>query len=105
MAYWPPGIRRQTTIEAFLAAFDNLGYVICDDDRYEPGFEKVALYVDTARQPTHLARQLAAGAWTSKLGKEEDITHHTLQGLEGSLYGTVFKFMKRPATAPLKVSS
>ena len=44
-----------------------------------------------------MARQLAAGDWTSKLGKEEDLTHHTLKSLEGNLYGTVLKFMKRPA--------
>ena len=42
-----------------------------------------------------LARQLASGTWTSKLGPDEDISHHTPAALEGALYGTVVVLMKR----------
>ncbi len=43
-------------------------------------------------QPTVLPE----GTWTSKLGKYLDI-NHTLRGIEGSVYGQVVAFMKRPA--------
>jgi hypothetical protein len=41
------------------------------------------------------ARQQVDGSWTSKLGKQIDISH-TLRGIEGSVYGQVIDFMKRP---------
>jgi hypothetical protein len=40
--------------------------------------------------PTHMARQLPNGAWTSKCGPEEDITHFTLDALE--TYGTIYNY-------------
>ena len=46
-------------------------------------------------KPTHAARQLGDGRWTSKLGKEVDITH-TLVGLEGPVYGQVAAYLRRP---------
>lgn len=33
-------------------------------------------------EPTHMARQLPDGTWSSKLGPNEDITHFTLDALE-----------------------
>src|SRR5262249_23168223 len=42
--YWPPGAPRLETLEAFRDAFATLGYVVCNDDRLEPGYEKVALF-------------------------------------------------------------
>jgi hypothetical protein len=41
--YWPPGVPREETLEAFRQAFAALGYVVYDDDRLEEGFEKVAV--------------------------------------------------------------
>ena len=41
---WPPAAPRAETMEAFLIAFEGLGYTRCDDAALEPGFEKVALY-------------------------------------------------------------
>lgn len=61
----------------------------------EQGYEKVALYVDHDGKPTHAARQLPTGRWTSKLGKIEDIEHE-LEGIAGSVYGSVAKILKRP---------
>lgn len=48
-------------------------------------------------KPTHVARQLDDGKWTSKLGSNEDIIHHTLDGLEGEKYGQVTTIMTRKA--------
>jgi hypothetical protein len=57
--------------------------------------EKVALFADPAGIPTHAARQLASGQWTSKLGQAEDIEHE-LRALEGEIYGVVALILKRP---------
>jgi hypothetical protein len=68
LAYWPEGVPREDTLEAFVAAFETRGYAECADSSLEDGYEKVALYavreagVDV---PTHAARQLVDGRWTS----------------------------------------
>lgn len=92
--YWPDGVLRAETLEAYYQAFESLGYIRCADGQLEAAVEKVALYVLNGK-PTHGARQLPDGNWTSKLGKWIDITH-TLDGLEGPAYGQVAGFLKRP---------
>ena len=67
----------------------------CENSHIESGFEKVAVYVDAEGRPTHVARQLPNGLWTSKLGKSQDIEHE-LEGVTGSVYGSVAQFLKRP---------
>lgn len=97
--YWPPGIPRQETIEAFHQAYQTLGYEVCESDVLESGFQKIAIYVDSQKTPTHVARQLRDGKWTSKLGSREDIEHNNLQGLTGNPgYGEVACIMKRQIT-------
>ena len=53
-----------------------------DNEVLEPGFEKVALFVNASGVPTHAVRLLLIGLWTSKLGEWEDIEHelHALAG-------------------------
>jgi hypothetical protein len=53
------------------------------------------LFVDARGVPTHAARLLPSGLWTSKLGEWEDI-EHDLHALEGDVYGTVALLLKRP---------
>jgi Protein of unknown function (DUF2934) len=92
--YWPPWAPRQLTLEAFVRAFEGLGYSICDSTSLEPAVEKVILYA-LGDVPKHSARQLADGRWTSKLGEERDIIH-TLTCLDGPCYGVTAVAMKRP---------
>jgi hypothetical protein len=92
-SYWPPGVSEEETVEAFAAAFTTLGYAPASDDALEPGFEKLALFA-AGGTPTHLARQLPNGRWTSKLGRREDIEHE-LQALCGDIYGKVVLVMRR----------
>ncbi len=96
--YWPAGLVREATLDAFQAAFALLGYVVCTSEDVETGFEKVAIFVDARGKPTHAARQLATGRWTSKLGRMEDIEHE-LHDLEGVIYGSVSLILKRPLQA------
>lgn len=93
--YWPPGVSREETLAAFIAAFETLGYVLCDNSLPEAEVQKIAIYSDGTK-PTHAARQLADGTWTSKLGQAEDISHQTLDALEGGIYGNVAVIMSRP---------
>jgi hypothetical protein len=98
--FWPPGVAREETLDSFISAFRTEGYEPCDGAEQEDEFEKVALYVGADGVPSHAARQLPSGAWSSKLGDWEDIEHKTLSCLEGSEenapgYGKVAKFLKR----------
>jgi len=81
-------------VDAFAAVFVALGYTRCSGDALESGFEKVALFADE-EVPTHAARQLPNGRWTSKLGFQEDI-EHDLHALSGDVYGQVRLLLKRP---------
>jgi hypothetical protein len=97
-AHWPWRVPRALTLDAFRDAFATLSYVRCDSEEPEDGYEKVALFADVRQEPTHAARQLPNGQWTSKLGMGEDI-EHALHALEGEIYGTVVMLMKRPIPA------
>jgi len=94
--YWPSGVVRAERRDAFIQAFATIGYFPCSDSSFEPGFDKVALYEQNGI-PTHAARQLPNGRWTSKLGPEDD-TEHELDGLTGPLYGVVVQVLRRQST-------
>src|SRR5687767_7900974 len=70
--FWPDGIARAETLVAFSQVFASLGYVDCEHEAFEQGFEKVALFANEQGIPTHAARQQADGRWKSKLGELED---------------------------------
>lgn len=97
--FWPPEIPRIEKPEAFVRAYEMLGYSVCNNAAYEEGYEKIAIYIDTNGKPTHTARQLDSGLWTSKLGSAEDI-EHALDGLVGSTYGTIAIILKRSRNQP-----
>src|SRR5206468_1809140 len=63
---WPEGVPCEATRDAFVAASATLGYAVCTGEELEPGFAKVALFGDARGVPTHAARQLDSGRWTSK---------------------------------------
>jgi hypothetical protein len=92
--FWPPGVPRMATLAAFAQAFATLGYTACPDPALEAGWEKVAIFT-LNDDPTHAARQLSTGRWTSKLGPDDDIEHE-LEGLVGPAYGTVAIILRRP---------
>lgn len=100
--YWPPGIPRQETTDAFIALYESLGYEVCQNSDYEDGYEKIALYVSGLGKPTHAARQLPNGSWTSKLGRSFDVEHDLPEEVArlGSNplfhYGIVAVVLRRP---------
>jgi hypothetical protein len=93
--YWPPGVPREYSLDAYRRAYETLGFTECLNAHLEEGFEKIAIYIGSDGEPTHAARQLASGKWTSKLGKLEDIEHSNLECLQGEEYGVIGLIMKR----------
>ena len=98
---WPKGdglcfeSPHQETVPNFVLAFKSEGYSECNDGDYEIGFEKVAIYANHRGTPTHAARSLPSGVWTSKLGAYEDIQHATAQAIGGKSYGQPVAYLKR----------
>lgn len=93
-SFWPDGVPREVTVDAFIQAFELLGYASSPLSGPQNGAEKIALFAQRGK-PTHAARQLPDGSWTSKCGKNVDISH-SLRDLEGDLYGTVCCILARP---------
>lgn len=107
--YWPNGVTREETVEAFVEMFASFGYVKCYREDFEFGFEKVAIYHTIngnpdalPKSPTHAARMVEYGVWKSKLGPWQDIEHKTLTCLNGEditgriqPYGEPIQIMKR----------
>ena len=92
--FWPISCR-EYSIAAFEELFSSIGYSRCVNALKEDGFLKIVLYVDKAGRPTHAAKQLPTGKWTSKLGPNVDIEHDSPEVLNGPAYGTAKIFMKK----------
>jgi hypothetical protein len=93
--FWPPKAKREESISSFIDAFGTLGYEPSDSGSHEAGVEKVAIFASSEQVPTHVARQLADGSWTSKLGRLEDIAHIDVNGVGGTDYGEIVAFLRR----------
>jgi hypothetical protein len=100
--YWPAGVERAETLAAFVAAYALLGYAPCATADLEAGYEKIAIFTAPDGMPTHAARQLPSGRWTSKLGNWEDI-EHDLPDISGMVYGFVAQLMRRDLASKLAV--
>ncbi|HYI10425.1 MAG TPA: hypothetical protein VEK57_15300 [Thermoanaerobaculia bacterium] len=94
-SFWPAGVRREESIGSFIEAFATLGFEPSDSGNHHAAFEKVAIFASRDDVPTHMARQLPDGSWTSKLGGLEDIAHVDVTGVAGSDYGAVVVFLHR----------
>lgn len=103
--YWPQGVRREETVDAFVDAYATRGFQICKNTKAEKGWEKIAIYADHLNKPKHAARQIDEKIWTSKLGRSYDIYHPLVKkwntiNLDGvkidlSHYGNLAKLLKR----------
>jgi hypothetical protein len=99
--HWPNGI--SDTLDGWVKMFTDQGYEFTNNRDIEPGFEKVAIYVDLNDQrPGHVAKS-DGQSWKSKLGRYQDIEHASLALLEGDAgweYGSVERILRRPISAP-----
>ncbi len=92
--YWPLAVPRDYTIEAYINLYEFLGYERCQDGNFEDGYIKVAVFA-SGTLPTHAARQLENGNWTSKLGKNIDV-EHSIFSIEDGMYGQVVQYLRKP---------
>ncbi len=97
--FWPSSVPQSLTLDNVIKALDTRGFHPCKDDSLQTGTEKVAVYgiaqANGRVRPTHVARQLANGRWTSKLGDDVDIEHKTPEDLSGPFYGEVVRYLSR----------
>ena len=94
--YWPDNARRDGSVAAYVGLFVSLGFELCTTPQHEPLFEKIAIFGGDGGEFTHVARQLASGAWTSKLGSLEDIEHEDLACISIPDYGRPVEYLRRP---------
>lgn len=93
--FWPPNIRRELDLQSFIELYQLVDFVVCYSQEYEQGFEKIAIFAHSNGEPTHAAKQLPNGNWSSKMGPWHDV-EHTLNSMNNSLgYGNATIFMKR----------
>jgi hypothetical protein len=92
--FWPRGCPTEETVDAFIRAFQTVRYEVCENVDLQGGYEKIALYAINGK-PTHAARQLRTGKWTSKLGLSYDIEHESPDSLADGEYGQVVLILKR----------
>jgi hypothetical protein len=98
IGFWPHGVTRKVTVQAFLQAYATRGYRLCYDNSLEEGLEKIALFGKEEGGtiiPTHAALQLSSGKWTSKLGPFEDVEHPSVDAVNGPTYGSVVCYLSR----------
>ena len=100
--YWPAGIDREWNMTNVLQLLALYGYTErADGAHVEGGYVKVAIYADSDNSPTHFARQLPNGNWTSKAGELMDFEHDNLQCLECDDYGQLERILKKRITAEI----
>ena len=91
--FWPHGIGDSDSVDDWTDLFRLHGYTVSDNQDYESGFEKIAIYADD-EGAQHVAQQLQGGKWSSKLGELSGVEHTSLAVLEGT-YGKVVRILKR----------
>lgn len=94
-SYWPPLTPPEPTLASFKGMYEGFGFEVTDELGREDGFDKIAIYANSGGV-THAARMwVEDSGWSSKLGKSNDIVHHTLAALEGPVYGKAIVVMRR----------
>jgi hypothetical protein len=83
----------EDSIEYFISYLSKQGFEPTESEDFEDGFKKIAMYTRSGN-PTHFARQLPGGRWTSKCGTWEDIEHDLID-LTDLRYGKVQMIFKR----------
>jgi hypothetical protein len=91
--YWPEGALKGRKIADLVAAFQAVGFVLSLNGDFQRGRQKVALYEDNRGNWTHAAKRLDQNWWSSKLGKNYDISHKDPGDLSGSVYGKPTTYM------------
>jgi len=91
--YWPVGIPKNLSMNAFEQMYALFGYERCTDMRYEPGYKKIIIYGYDAKEISHAA-VVCDGYCMSKMGKYVIIKHQA-DSLIGKEYGQIIMCVRR----------
>lgn len=98
LAYWPPQVVHELSVQAYVQAIQTRDFVDCDDAHWEEGFDKIVLCYDTRTNEFHHAALLISpDVWKSKIGALSNIAH-ALEELDPDQCGDGRIFMKRCIT-------
>jgi hypothetical protein len=93
--YWPPGFPADCTVDTAVKIIKLHGYTLDLDRHSTPNTEAIAIYSDDNIEWSHFAK-FTSGRWVSKIGEDHDISHASLDLLEGPFYGKVVRVLSRP---------
>ena len=92
--WWPDGVQRSTSPQTLVDAFLAVGFEQSDNDMFEEGYDKVALYQNNGEW-THASRIESNNVEYSKFGGSFDGVHsHNI--FSGSIYGDEYAYLRRP---------
>ena len=94
VGFWPQEINRECTLQSFINLYKLIGFEVCENEKFEEGFEKIVIFTDNNNIPTHAAKQINDSLWSSKLGGHHDVSH-TKFSIEGCNYCNYNIIMKR----------
>jgi hypothetical protein len=98
---WPAKPGKAATVGDFDQLYGSRGFRRVRGMNFDlvPGYDKIVLYgkrKGNIYEPTHGARQLGDGSWSSKLGQLPLIRHLEPDDLDGSSYGVPIAVYMRP---------
>lgn len=93
--YWPPGFPEDVSVKTVESIIRTHGFTVdATDSKAKLDTDAIAIYAE-GNEWTHFAK-FSSGLWSSKLGEGHDVAGVTLEHLEGLIYGTVVKILRRP---------
>jgi hypothetical protein len=92
--YWPPGFSPDHKVDTVVKIITLHGYIIDLAKHEVPTSEAIAIYAD-GENWTHFSKY-RDGQWFSKIGEDHDISHSSLDILEGNFFGEVVRILSRP---------
>lgn len=96
--FWPKNLPLDESLDNFINMYKMFDYEVCDDDSFEKGYTKIAIFVKNEKV-THASIQINDKLWASKMGELYDIQHQ-LYSLEGNEYGKIETIMRRRDDIP-----
>jgi hypothetical protein len=104
---WPTDSTRKAQLVDFDTLYRSYGFYRARGISFKrrPGYEKILLYAirreDGSIKPTHAARQMPDGSWSSKLGSLPLIRHLHPNDVSGPTYGQPFAIYIRRSPGSL----
>lgn len=102
-AWWPDDVKvpRNSHPMSLIAAFQYMGFELCEDNLPEEGFDKVVLYQivnpnTNQLEWTHAAKVIGEHRLHSKIGAWYDVQHRDGDVFTQCPYGEEYAYMRRP---------